>query len=191
MLRLTTHRENTMRLRTIPSTLAAAAALAMAGWVGAQTAKPDEDHSAHHPPGSPPPAAAPAARAPVSPEAFDKQMKAMQGMHQRMQSARTPAERAALMDEHMKVMQAGMAMMGQMGQMGRPGGMGQSGMGQGGMGMPPQMPASGAAPGGAAPMAGMSGMMGMHQQMERRMALMEQMMQMMMDREATRSAPAK
>lgn len=130
-----------MRLRIVASTLAA---LAVAGCAVAQTPKADEDHSAHHPPGSPPPAAA-APRA-AAPDAFDKQMKAMQDMHQRMQAAKTPTERAALMDEHMKLLQSGMAMMGQMRGMGGPG-----------------------ATGG-------SGGMGMHQQMERRMAMMEQMM---------------
>jgi hypothetical protein len=42
-------------------------------------------------------------------------MKAMQEMHQKMQGAKTPAERAALMDEHMKTMRSGMGMMRQMG----------------------------------------------------------------------------
>ncbi len=157
-----------MRLQTVASTLAA---LAIAGCAVAQTPKADEDHSAHHPPGGPPAAAAQAPRPPATPEALDRQMKAMQDMHQRMQSIRTPAERAALMDEHMKLMQSGMAMMGQM-------------RGMGGMGMmPPQAPATGAGQ-GAPGMQGMASMMGMHQQMERRMAMMEQMMQMMVDREA-------
>ena len=117
-------------------------------------------------------------------------MKAMQDMHQRMQAAKTPAERMALMDEHMKLMQSGMTMMGQMrgmGAMAGPGAMGGPGN-PGSMGMmPPQSPGAGADQ-GAPGMRGMAGMMGMHQQMERRMALMEQMMQMMVDREAAMQA---
>jgi hypothetical protein len=38
----------------------------------------------------------------------------MQEMHEKMMAARTPAERQALMADHMKAMQDGMAMMGQM-----------------------------------------------------------------------------
>ena len=170
------------------------AALVVSGCAAIQAPKAGEDHAAHHPPGSPPATAAPAQRAAVTPDAFEKQMSAMHDMRQRMQAAKTPAERAALMDEHMKLMQSGMAMMGQMRGMGGSGGMGGSvpgGMGSmGGMGMmpPPKAgagPSQGSAgPSGAPGMPGMGGMMGMHQQMERRMAMMEQMMQMMVDREA-------
>jgi hypothetical protein len=45
-------------------------------------------------------------------------------MRQKMQAANTPAERAKLMKEHMKLMQSGMAMLGQM----RGGTTGMSGM---------------------------------------------------------------
>ena len=41
-------------------------------------------------------------------------MKSMQEMHARMMAAKTAEERQALMADHMKVMQDGMAMMGQM-----------------------------------------------------------------------------
>ena len=41
-------------------------------------------------------------------------MKSMQEMHDKMMAAETPEERQALMAEHMKVMQEGMAMMGPM-----------------------------------------------------------------------------
>lgn len=187
-----------MRLRVLSSTLAA---LALSGCALAQAPKAEDDHSAHHPPGAAPAAAAPgtAARTAPAPEAFDRQMKAMQDMHQRMQAARTPAERAALMDEHMKLMQSGMAMMGQMrsagaaGMGGMMGGMG-GGPGMGGPGMAP--PAGQAAPGtppaGAQGMGGMmGGMMNMHAHMERRMAMMEMMMQMMVDRAAAIPAPAR
>lgn len=87
---------------------------------------------------------------------MDAHMKAMREMHDKMARARTPEERNALMPEHMKLMQEGMALMGGMG----PGGM----KGMGGMGA-------------------MSGDMAGHQQMmEKRMEMMQSMMQMMMDR---------
>jgi len=145
--------------------------LTASGLALAQAPQTGEDHSAHHPPGSAPAASAPAPRSGPSPAAIDRQMKAMQDMHHRMQAARSPAERAALMDDHMKLMQSGMAMMGQM-----------RGMGM----MAPPAAGTGPAPAASAMpgMGGMAGMMGMHQQMERRLALMEQMMQMMVDREA-------
>jgi hypothetical protein len=54
---------------------------------------------------------------------MDAQMKAMREMHEKMQNAKTPEERNALMTEHMKTMQDGMAMMNGMQGMG--GGMGQ------------------------------------------------------------------
>jgi hypothetical protein len=87
---------------------------------------------------------------------MDAHMKAMREMHDKMARARTPEERNALMPEHMKLMQEGMAMMGGMG----PGGT----RGMGGLGA-------------------MSGDMAGHQQMmEKRMEMMQSMMQMMMDR---------
>jgi hypothetical protein len=93
---------------------------------------------------------------------MDAMMKSMQEMHDKMMAAKTPEERQALMNEHMKTMQEGMAMMGQMRG------------GKGAMG----------------PGAGMEMGMG-HDVMSKRMDMMEMMMQMMMDREATRSSPAK
>ena len=90
---------------------------------------------------------------------MDERMLAMREMHEKMKRARTPDEKSALMAEHMKLMQDGMAMMGGMG----PG----STMGKGGM--------NDKAP--------MSGDMAMHgQMMEKRMEMMQSMMQMMMDR---------
>jgi hypothetical protein len=78
-------------------------------------AQSDKDHAAHHPEG----ASAPAARAAPKPAAaasaqLDMQMKSMQEMHEKMMAAKMPEERQALMAEHMKAMQGGMAMMGQM-----------------------------------------------------------------------------
>ena len=93
-------------------------------------------------------------------------MKAMQAMRDKMMNAKTPAERQALMDEHMKSMHEGMAMMKGMKDM----------KGMGGMH-------------GKAGMPGMSGMKDMpmdmskhHQMMEMRMDMMQTMMEMMMQR---------
>ena len=46
--------------------------------------------------------------------AMEPRMKAMQDMHQKMMGAKTPEERQAMMAEHMKAMQGGMAMMKEM-----------------------------------------------------------------------------
>ena len=117
--------------------------------------KEAEEHAAHHPEGT---AAAPA------PAGYDQQMTMMQEMHQKMASAKTPEERAALMKDHMKTMQDGMGMMGQMGG----GMMGGKAMesGKGAMPMDPEM-------------------------MKRRMDMMEVMMQMMMDREGMKPPASK
>jgi hypothetical protein len=122
-----------------------------------------DEHKDHHPADSTPPAAAVRKPAP-SPKAdansmamMDKHMKAMQAMHEKMASAKTPEDRQALMAEHMKLMQDGMAMMKQMG--------GASGMGN--------MAAGNAKNPGAGDR---------QQMMEKRMDMMESMMQMMMDR---------
>jgi hypothetical protein len=85
----------------------------------------------------------PAARAASGPRMpmqadMDKQMKAMQEMHEKMAAAKTPGERQALMSEHMKVMREGMSMMGRMGGMGGMGGMGPRD-GAGGPGMHERM----------------------------------------------------
>src|SRR5450759_910913 len=87
--------------------------------------------------------------------ALDNKMKAMQEMHQKMMNAKTPEEKKALMAEHMKTMQDGMAMMSMMG------GAGMAGM-QGKKPMPGNMKQR-------------------QQMMEKRMEMMEAMMQMMMD----------
>lgn len=107
--------------------------------------------------------------------ASDSRMKAMQEMHQKMVNASTPGERQALMFDHMKAMQGGMAMMKEMQTMHGAGGMG-------GMGMT-------GSSGGAAPMAGPGDGKGMptdmakrHQMMIDHMAMMQMMMDMMADR---------
>jgi hypothetical protein len=78
----------------------------------------DDQHKAHHPAGAasaamPAPATGKPAGMPDM-TMMDQHMKAMQAMHEKMSSAKTPAEREALMAEHMKLMQEGMSMMGGM-----------------------------------------------------------------------------
>lgn len=90
--------------------------------------------------------------------AMQERMKTMHEMHDKMMNAKTPAERQALMAEHMKSMQEGMHMMKGMGGMGAMGG---------GMGDGKAMPA---------------GMAKHHQMMEGRMEMMQLMMEMMMQR---------
>ena len=108
--------------------------------------------------------------------AADSRMKAMQEMHQKMMTARTPADRQALMADHMKAMQGGMAMMQEMHAMHGAGGMGMMG-----------------SSGGAAPMTGMGDGKGMPNDMAKRHQMMADhmaMMQMMMDMMADRMPPA-
>ena len=50
----------------------------------------------------------------MSMPAMELRMNAMKDMHQKMAAARTPAERQALMTDHMKAMQDGMASMKEM-----------------------------------------------------------------------------
>ena len=118
-----------------------------------------DEHKKHHPETANP-SAARFKKTPAMPmgadrmAAMDQHMKAMQAMHEKMAAAKTPDERQALMAEHMKLMQDGMAMMQQMGGMG-----------------------------GMQDCKGMGGDMASRQQlMEKRMDMMESMMQMMMDR---------
>jgi hypothetical protein len=81
-------------------TLLILAALPFAA-VGAEPATHDHEHA------TPPPAAQAA-----PPE---KAMQDMRAMHEKMMAAKTPAERQALMAEHMKAMQQGMMSMKRMG----------------------------------------------------------------------------
>ena len=138
-----------------------AVALAVASYgVWAQN---DAEHTQHHPATSVSKGTAKAAKVPAvntaakdSMAAMDSKMKAMRDMHEKMMNAKTPEERNALMTEHMKAMQDGMAMMSDMGSM--------PGMGN-------------AAKGGMT-----MDMASHHQMMEKRMDMMTSMMQMMMDR---------
>ena len=100
------------------------------------------------------------AGAAISMPAMEPRMMAMQDMQQKMTKAKTPAERQALMADHMKAMQGGMAMMKEM--HGMHGMSGMPGMG-GGQGMPAEM--------------------ARHRQMkDDHMAMMQMMMDMMSDR---------
>lgn len=169
------------------------AAVTISGVVFAQTPQAGQDHSSHHPASNDVNVAAPAPGSLPSAEAFNQQMKAMQDMHQRMKSAKTPAERAKVMDDHMRVMQSSMAMMSQMhgGTMGMSSMSAMSGSTSGGMGtMPPGAQGSSSqsqsgSHSGMSGMSGMCGMMNMHVQMERRMTMMEHLLHMMVDRFAT------
>ena len=116
-----------------------------------------DQHKAHHPAGA---ASAGAAvkdmPGKTTPEMarMANQKKAMQDMHAKMMAAKTPEERSALMAEHMKTMQDGMAMMKGMG-------------GMGGMAGPKGPP---------------NDMTQRHTMMEQRMDMMQTMMEMMVDR---------
>lgn len=129
--------------------------LGASGW-----AAQDDPHKGHHPAGA---ATAPTTK-PLPGKAgaemarMDTQTKAMREMHDKVMAAKTPEARSALMAEHMKTMQDGMAMM------------------------------NGATPGGMGSMkdgmkGGMKGDMSVdHRMMEKRMEMMAASMQMMMDR---------
>ena len=91
---------------------------------------------------------------------MDPRMKTMHEMHQKMMAAKTPAERQAMMAEHMKAMQGGMAMMKEM--HGRQGMSGMTSMGDG-----PVMQAE---------------MAKRSQMMTEQMAMMQMMMDMMSER---------
>ncbi|MDO9201993.1 MAG: hypothetical protein U1E12_09725 [Hydrogenophaga sp.] len=126
---------------------------------GPMSAAKVDEHAAHQ-----------AASAPSgAPSAMHDHMKKMQVMRDKMMNAKTPAERQALMDEHMKTMHEGMTMMKGMKDM-------KDMKEMGGMHGKPGMP-------------GMAGMKDMpmdmakhHQMMEMRMDLMQTMMEMMMQR---------
>lgn len=139
---------------------AVAVSFSLAGYAQAPV-----DHAAHHPTAS---ASAPdAGTAQGNPGArMDEHMKRMREMHEKMMQAKTPEERSALMAEHMKLMQDGMAMMGGMGARSMQGHGEKHGKG---------------------PMA--DDMAARHESMEKRMDMMQSMMQMMLDRMA--STPAK
>ena len=89
---------------------------------GAQTwAATAGEHDAHHRAGADfaPVAKSMPSKSKQTMAGMDAQMKSMQEMHNKMMAAKTPEERTALMSEHTKTMQDGMAMMNGM----SPGGM--------------------------------------------------------------------
>lgn len=147
--------------------LSAAALLAVPFAASAATPAKADEHSAHQPAG--------AAAAPAAMPAQDDRMKAMREMRDKMAAATTPAERQALMADHMKAMQDGMQMM-----------KGMSGMdGMGGMGGMAGMTDQGGKPttGPKSSAKGMpADMTQHHQMMERRMDMMQTMMEMSMQR---------
>jgi hypothetical protein len=108
-------------------------------------------------------------------EKMDSQMKVMNDMHEKMMNAKTPDERKALMAEHMKAMQTGMALMSNMSK-------------SCDMSMMDNMSKASTDQDTKSGMHdGMKGGMGTnmkmhHEMMEKRMQMMETMMQMMMDR---------
>ena len=125
----------------------------------AACAQPPFNHASHHPVAAPGNAEGPAAAGPMA--RMDQHIVAMRGMHGRMMQAKTPEERSALMPEHTRLMQEGMAMMNGM----APGGDMRSMMGN------TQSPGP------------MTGDRAAQQPMlEKRMEMMQGMMQMMMDR---------
>lgn len=158
--------------------LASAAAFTGAtAWAAEPAAQANPAPTQTTPANATPDSATGAATAGDNSQRIDAQIAAMRQMHQKMMDAKTPEARQALMAEHMKTMQDGMAMMSSMSGMAGMGSMGSMG-GMSGMG--------GAGKGG---MAGMGGagkmpadMAAHHQMMAKRMELMEAMMQMMMDR---------
>ena len=156
-------------------------ALALVAAASPNWAAQHDQHKGHHPAGSPPMAKAMPGKTTPEMARMANHMKAMQEMHDKMMAAKTPEERNALMAEHMKTMQEGMAAMKSMGGMS-----GMSGMsGMNGMGGKEGM-------GGMSGMSGMSGMahakatpatMAQRQtMMEQRMDMMQSMMEMMADR---------
>ena len=152
------------RYRHLAQTSAFCLAVIASSHAGAAT--PPDDHAAHHP-------AAAASQPAVDAGKYSEQMARMQEMHQKMQAAKTPEERAALMKEHLQIMQAGMAMMGQM-----PGCMAMHGPATG---TPPNRPK-----GARKPMP-RDGMRADHEAMHQRMDMMQMMMQMMLDRQSVTS----
>jgi hypothetical protein len=111
---------------------------------GATSAAKADEHNAHQA----------AAVASTAPTAMQNRLKDMQSMRDKMMNAKTPAERQALMNEHMRTMHEGMATMNGMKGMGSMPGM---------KDMPMDMAKR-------------------HQMMEMRMDMMQTMMEMMMQR---------
>jgi len=114
-------RKQEMSMRTRIALVLAAVCLVTSATAVAQA---DQDHAAHHPASAASASGAKAAKAtkPKAPAAapaptamqMDARMQSMHEMHDKMMAAKSPEERQALMADHMKAMQDGMAMMGRM-----------------------------------------------------------------------------
>ena len=163
--------------------LSASLALALCAAGASRAAEPEDAHKGHHPatvdsqaPVAPVAERGPAVAtgSPVEKEKVDAQLGRMHEMHDRMAKATTPAERDALMAEHMQVMRDGMTMMHGMSARPLPEG---AASGQ----MPPGAMSGDGANGGMHDHMG-PGMKAHHDAMHQRMQMMESMMQMMMDR---------
>ena len=115
-----------------------------------------DQHKGHHPAGSASTSKSTSGKTTPEMAQMDNQMKAMREMHDKMMAAKTPAERDALMAEHMKTMKEGMGMM----------------KGMGGMGGMAGTQAKGTP----------SDMTQRQSMMEQRMDMMQSMMEMMVDR---------
>ncbi len=111
-------------------------ALALVAAASPNWAAQHDQQKAHHPAGSAPMSKAMPGKTTPEMARMANHMKAMQEMHDKMMAAKTPEERNALMAEHMKTMQEGMAAMKSMGGMGGMSGMNGMGgkEGLGGMG---------------------------------------------------------
>ena len=156
-----------------PRTLAITAVAATFGLVGCAQTPVDRD--AHHPDAAPAAGMALPMGGSGGPMArMDQQMTAMRSMHDQLANAKTPEERAALMEANRGLMQNGMQMMDGMGT-----GMGAHGMAGMGAGMGSSGAGSAAMHGNAGPPADWATR---QQWMEKRMEMMQSMMQLMVDR---------
>lgn len=98
-------------MKMLRSLLVCAVAALAGEMVFAQTTP--ADHAAHHPQGPEASAKAPAAPAVPSPTAksLEDSMKAMQAQMTKIQASKNPAERKALLDQHMQAMHQHFEMM--------------------------------------------------------------------------------
>lgn len=78
------------------------------------SAQSTNEHKDHHPAASPSQKSSPVPMESNMMGEMDQHMKVMQAMHEKMVAAKTAEDRQALMAEHMKLMQDGMAMMQKM-----------------------------------------------------------------------------
>jgi hypothetical protein len=152
-----------------------------------------DEHASHHPQG-----AAEQDRAPDADEhkgqAMMDNMKKIQELMARIHATTDPAEREALMKEHLKAMREQAKMMHAMaddmgGMMGDKGGMmgDQGGMMGGESEGDKEKPSDGMSSEKKKGMMMMGGMMKMHKMMQKRMGMMQMMMEQMLEREAVKA----